>query len=171
MSDTADTLWLRGNDLPADLEHELCKLATDGILTVAANGISSGEGRDCCWGHCQGQGGSGSINGSSPLNPRLLSDACRPASLFDWNDVTRNAKLKSCLRVWSPGRAWEGMWWTLAEYPVHVLATAICQRVAFAESAAQGRTVFETVPASTAAKKLTGLVDDVLTFAMAEAAA
>lgn len=53
----------------------------------------------------------------------------------------------------------------LAEYPVPVLATAICQRVALAESAALGQTVFETVPTSAAARELAGLVDDVLALA------
>ena len=56
----------------------------------------------------------------------------------------------------------------LAEYPIHVLATAICQRVALAESAARGQTVFETSPASAGARELTSLVDELLAFAMAE---
>lgn len=52
----------------------------------------------------------------------------------------------------------------LAEYPVPVLPTAICQRVAFAESAGRGQTVFETSPDSAAAKELMALVDDMLSF-------
>jgi len=39
----------------------------------------------------------------------------------------------------------------LSDYPTPVLKTAVCQRVAFAESAAQGLTVFES-PASAAAR-------------------
>jgi chromosome partitioning protein len=52
----------------------------------------------------------------------------------------------------------------LAEYPVPVLRTAVCQRVALAESAAKGQTVFETAPESPAAKELVALVDDLLEF-------
>ncbi len=50
----------------------------------------------------------------------------------------------------------------LDEYPLPVLGTAVSQRVAFAESAAQGQTVFDTVPGSTAAREVDGLVDDLL---------
>jgi chromosome partitioning protein len=50
----------------------------------------------------------------------------------------------------------------LAEYPIRVLKAAICQRVALAESAAQGRTVFETAPENPASRELTALVDEVL---------
>jgi chromosome partitioning protein len=59
----------------------------------------------------------------------------------------------------------------LAEYPVPVLSTAICQRVALAESAAQGQTVFETLPGGPAAKELDGLLDDILQLPSKEAAA
>lgn len=59
----------------------------------------------------------------------------------------------------------------LAEYPVPVLPTAICQRVALAESAAHGLTVLETAPGSAAVKELTGLVDDILALGRYEAAA
>ena len=50
----------------------------------------------------------------------------------------------------------------LAEYPVPVLKATICQRVALAESAAQGLTVFETAPESSAAREITALVDEIL---------
>lgn len=50
----------------------------------------------------------------------------------------------------------------LAEYPIRVLKAAICQRVALAESAAQGRTVFETAPENPASRELSALVDEVL---------
>jgi chromosome partitioning protein len=56
------------------------------------------------------------------------------------------------------GRDVEG---ALADYDLPVLATALCQRVAFAESAAQGRTVFEVDPTGVAAsevRKLAALV-------------
>lgn len=52
----------------------------------------------------------------------------------------------------------------LAEYPTPVLKTAICQRVALAESAAQGQTVFETAPDNPAVKELLALVDDILEY-------
>lgn len=50
----------------------------------------------------------------------------------------------------------------LAEYPVSVLKSAICQRIALAETAAQGRTVFETSPDHAAAREISALVDEVL---------
>jgi chromosome partitioning protein len=50
----------------------------------------------------------------------------------------------------------------LAEYPVKVLKAAICQRVALAESAAQGQTVFETAPGNVASKELSKFVDEIL---------
>jgi chromosome partitioning protein len=52
----------------------------------------------------------------------------------------------------------------LAEYPVPVLKTAICQRVAFAESAGHGQSVLETSPDSQAGDELTALVNEVLEF-------
>ena len=50
----------------------------------------------------------------------------------------------------------------LAEYPVPVMKTSICQRIALAESAAQGQTVFETAPAHPASNELHKLVDEIL---------
>jgi chromosome partitioning protein len=50
----------------------------------------------------------------------------------------------------------------LAGYELPVLASAICQRVAFAESAAQGSTVLELEPNSVASQEINGLVDEVL---------
>ncbi|HEY4311647.1 MAG TPA: ParA family partition ATPase [Pirellulales bacterium] len=52
----------------------------------------------------------------------------------------------------------------LAEYPIPVLKTAICQRVALAESAGQGQTVFETAPDNPAVRELIALVDDILEY-------
>jgi chromosome partitioning protein len=48
----------------------------------------------------------------------------------------------------------------LSDYPTPVLKTAVCQRVAFAESAAQGLTVFEN-PASNAAQEIAQLSEEV----------
>lgn len=53
----------------------------------------------------------------------------------------------------------------LAEYDLPVLKAEICQRVSFAESAAQGRTVLETDPESLASKEINALVKEVLEFA------
>lgn len=50
----------------------------------------------------------------------------------------------------------------LAQYSIPVLPTAVCQRVALAESAAAGRTVFETDPDSPASRELTSLADEAL---------
>jgi chromosome partitioning protein len=52
----------------------------------------------------------------------------------------------------------------LAEYPFPVLTTAICQRIALAESAAQGQTVFETSPENLAAKEMQELVNEIMEF-------
>ena len=52
----------------------------------------------------------------------------------------------------------------LAEYPVPVLKAAICQRIALAESAAQGQTVFETAPQKPASIEIALLVDEILEF-------
>ncbi|MEZ6117763.1 MAG: ParA family partition ATPase [Pirellulaceae bacterium] len=49
----------------------------------------------------------------------------------------------------------------LSEYPIPVMETAICQRVALAESAAQGQTVFETAPGSPAADEVTLLTKEI----------
>lgn len=49
----------------------------------------------------------------------------------------------------------------LAEYPVSVLRSTIHQRVAFAESAAQGSTVLELQPTSAAAQEINALTDEV----------
>ena len=45
----------------------------------------------------------------------------------------------------------------LSEYPFPVLKSQICQRVSFAETAAQGQTVFETDPGSIAAQEIQAL--------------
>lgn len=50
----------------------------------------------------------------------------------------------------------------LAEYPFPVLTSQVCQRVAFAESAATGKTVLETDPQGLAAKEIESLVEEVL---------
>ncbi len=52
----------------------------------------------------------------------------------------------------------------LSEYPIPVLDTAICQRVAFAESAAQGLTVYDLDPDMLAAQEMNRLADEILEF-------
>lgn len=49
----------------------------------------------------------------------------------------------------------------LSSYPIPVLQTAICQRVAFAESATQGLTVYEIDPDMLAAQEMNQLADEV----------
>lgn len=49
----------------------------------------------------------------------------------------------------------------LSEYPIPVLKTAIGQRVAFAESATQGRTVYDIDPDMLASKEMDQLADEV----------
>jgi chromosome partitioning protein len=53
----------------------------------------------------------------------------------------------------------------LAEYRLPLLASVLCQRVAFAESAAQGKTVFETQPDGAACREAESLTDEVLGMA------
>jgi len=50
----------------------------------------------------------------------------------------------------------------LSEYPVPVMKAQVCQRVSFAESAAQGQTVLETDPKGAAAQEITALVNEIL---------
>ena len=50
----------------------------------------------------------------------------------------------------------------LAGYEVPVLASAVCQRVGFAESAAQGRTVLEIAPHSAASSEIRALTSEIL---------
>jgi chromosome partitioning protein len=50
----------------------------------------------------------------------------------------------------------------LAEYSLPVLEAQICQRVAFAESAAAGLTVLESAPHSAAAREIEALVSELL---------
>ncbi len=50
----------------------------------------------------------------------------------------------------------------LSEHPLPVLHSHICQRVAFAESAAQGQTVLEMEPDSLASREIQSLVDELL---------
>ena len=50
----------------------------------------------------------------------------------------------------------------LAEYPMPVMETAICQRVALTESAAQGQTVFETAPGSHASEEVSMLTKEIV---------
>jgi chromosome partitioning protein len=49
----------------------------------------------------------------------------------------------------------------LAGYPLPVLETAICQRVAFAESAAQGLTVLETDPKGAGSREIRALLTEI----------
>jgi chromosome partitioning protein len=50
----------------------------------------------------------------------------------------------------------------LAGFEIPVLRSHICQRVAFAESAATGQTVFETEPKGSAAKEAKAVVEELL---------
>ena len=50
----------------------------------------------------------------------------------------------------------------LSDYPIPVMETAICQRVALAESAAQGETVYETAPDNPAANEITKLTKEIV---------
>lgn len=59
----------------------------------------------------------------------------------------------------------------LAGYPIPVLTSAVCQRVAFAESAAQGRTVLELDPGSMASQEINNLLDELLQLKATEEAA
>lgn len=52
----------------------------------------------------------------------------------------------------------------LSEYPYPVLKSQVCQRVGFAESAADGQTVFEMDPGSTASQEITTLVHEIQEF-------
>jgi len=52
----------------------------------------------------------------------------------------------------------------LSEYPIPVFSSAVCQRVILAESAAQGQTVLETAPESTAADEIRQLVREIEEF-------
>jgi chromosome partitioning protein len=52
----------------------------------------------------------------------------------------------------------------LADFDPPVFASAVCQRVAFAESAAQGRTVLELEPESTASSEISLLTSELLKF-------
>lgn len=53
----------------------------------------------------------------------------------------------------------------LSGYPIPVLKSAIAQRVAFAESAGQGRTVLETDPTGFAAREVLALAEEILSLA------
>ena len=50
----------------------------------------------------------------------------------------------------------------LADYPIPVLQTTVGQRVAFAESAATGRTVLEAAPDSRASQEIRALAQEIL---------
>jgi len=54
----------------------------------------------------------------------------------------------------------------LAEYPVPVFKSTVCQRVAFAESASGGLTVYDTSPNSPARKEIDALVAELKRFAV-----
>jgi len=49
----------------------------------------------------------------------------------------------------------------LADFKLPIMKTAICQRIVWAESAAQGKSIFETAPDSPAVEELVGLVNDI----------
>ena len=59
----------------------------------------------------------------------------------------------------------------LAGHPIPVLATAVAQRVSFAESAAQGSTVLELDPKGPASKEIMALAVEVMAFAAIKEAA
>ncbi len=50
----------------------------------------------------------------------------------------------------------------LSEYPVPVIKAQVCQRVSFAESAAQGQTVLETDPKGAASQEIAALLSEIL---------
>lgn len=50
----------------------------------------------------------------------------------------------------------------LDEFPLEVLATQVCQRVSFADTATKGKTVLQTAPNDIAAKEISSLVNDIL---------
>jgi chromosome partitioning protein len=50
----------------------------------------------------------------------------------------------------------------LAQYDLAVLQAAVCQRVAFAESASSGQTVLETEPKGAAAREMKALAEELL---------
>jgi chromosome partitioning protein len=50
----------------------------------------------------------------------------------------------------------------LQNYPIPVPITAVCQRVAFAESATSGQSVPETDPRSSAAREIESITDEIL---------
>lgn len=52
----------------------------------------------------------------------------------------------------------------LAAYPVHVLKSAVTQRVIFAESAAQGQAVFEIDPTGPAAAEIEAVVAELMEY-------
>lgn len=52
----------------------------------------------------------------------------------------------------------------LAGFTLPVLHQSVCQRVGFAESAAQGKTVLELEPESPASREIRALVDEILAF-------
>ncbi|HEY9859766.1 MAG TPA: ParA family partition ATPase [Candidatus Obscuribacterales bacterium] len=52
----------------------------------------------------------------------------------------------------------------LAEYSIPILKSAISQRVAFAESAASGKTVLDTEPKGAAAKEILALTKEILSL-------
>jgi len=54
----------------------------------------------------------------------------------------------------------------LAEYPLPVLKAAISQRVSFAESAAQGKTVLDTDPDGRASQEIQALVREIMELAL-----
>jgi chromosome partitioning protein len=48
----------------------------------------------------------------------------------------------------------------LANYPIQVLNSSVCQRVLFAETATQGMTVYDESPGNPAAREIDALVDE-----------
>lgn len=56
----------------------------------------------------------------------------------------------------------------LAEYPIPVLKSTVSQRIAFAESAACGKTIFETAPRHAAVKEIQSLVSEIVSLCGSE---
>ena len=52
----------------------------------------------------------------------------------------------------------------LAAYPIHVLSSSVTQRVIFAESAAQGKAVFEMDPSGPAAAEIEAVMKEITEF-------
>lgn len=89
-----------------------------------------------------------------------IVDLLREASVFKENQICRFAVNRKIVNT-AIGRDVVD---ALATYEIPVLSTAISQRVSFAESAGQGRTVLETDPDGPAAQEITQLLRELLSL-------